>query len=388
MKTAIVYHGKFPWNRGIGRLAETLTANSHQVLILPKISDANSYKESVVIPKINIEAGPLKSAGAAHIPFNFLWRNWIVRQCSQHQVNLLIVRELPLAWAALRAGRKLQIPVLMDMRENYPAAVRAWSKKKPIHYLTRNAAFVRCYEKWALKKFDHIFVVVQQQKKRLVEMGVNPAKITINLNTPTDEFLTDADKAVDAPSTENKEPVLLYIGEMTRHRGMDEAVKAFKLALQNGVKIRMRIISEGKHLQNIKNLVDQQKLQAHVDFESYYPPAQVPYEINRSDIGIINHLPSEHTETTIPNKLFEYMALAKPVIGSDVGPIKEIIDKHQCGLTVRADNIQDIADAMAKLAQNPELCAQMGKRGRQAVYEHYTWKKQSLQLQKIINGYA
>ena len=124
MRIAIICHCRFPWNRGIGRLARTLHEQGHQVHILTKTtSKGTDY------PYATIHAFPfalLKS----HMPFNFLWALWIIRVCLRQKIDLLIVRELPLALQSYLAAKIMRKPILMDMREHYPAAGKAWGKKR------------------------------------------------------------------------------------------------------------------------------------------------------------------------------------------------------------------------------------------------------------------
>ena len=78
----------------------------------------------------------------------------------------------------------LQAPVMLDMAENYPAALIAYENAFYKPFLLGNGFLPRLYEKAVVKKLDHIFVVAEEQIKRLGKLGVPNEKITLIQNTP------------------------------------------------------------------------------------------------------------------------------------------------------------------------------------------------------------
>ena len=74
-----------------------------------------------------------------------------------------------------------------------------------------------------------------------------------------------------------------------------------------------------------------------------------------------------------PLKIFEYMACGKPVITTDVGNLKNIIGRHECGLLVQPGDIDGMSQALMKLVKDPELSQKLGENGREAAVRHYSW---------------
>lgn len=85
-----------------------------------------------------------------------------------------------------------------------------------------------------------------------------------------------------------------------------------------------------------------------------------------------------------PLKLYESMACGVPVIASDVVGISEVVREWQCGLLVPAGDSQAIARAAAKLLGEPDLAAEMGRRGREAAVAHYSWRARARQRLDVI----
>lgn len=84
------------------------------------------------------------------------------------------------------------------------------------------------------------------------------------------------------------------------------------------------------------------------------------------------------------NKLFEYMKAGLPVICTDFILWKEVVEKNNCGICVNPRNINEIAEAIKYLTDNPDIAKQMGENGRNIVLEKYNWQYEE---KKLIDVY-
>lgn len=77
------------------------------------------------------------------------------------------------------------------------------------------------------------------------------------------------------------------------------------------------------------------------------------------------------------NKVYEYMYASVPMIVSPISAWVELVQRFQCGL-IAEDNAPDtIAKHIEYLLSNPDVASEMGRRGREAVIEHYSWAKEA-----------
>jgi glycosyltransferase involved in cell wall biosynthesis len=100
--------------------------------------------------------------------------------------------------------------------------------------------------------------------------------------------------------------------------------------------------------------------------------------------NLVPHNDSEHTQTTVPHKLFQYMIAGKPVIVSDVRPLKRIIEETHSGLVFKANDPRSLAQALINLCYTPGLGEQSGHNGRQASTGPYAWRHDA---RRLINLY-
>jgi len=97
-------------------------------------------------------------------------------------------------------------------------------------------------------------------------------------------------------------------------------------------------------------------------------------------VCIIPHVSNEHTETTIPHKLFQYMYMRKPVVVSDCRPLQRIVMETNSGAVFKSGDEFDFARVILQLFENDLLRKQMGENGNRAVIGKYNWENSSRSL--------
>ncbi len=127
----------------------------------------------------------------------------------------------------------------------------------------------------------------------------------------------------------------------------------------------------GIPLQGIDVIRQAEKILSKVPFQIIVGSDSVPYDklpeyIARADVCLGIFGSSEKTQLVIPNKIYEYAAMKKPIITLDTPAIRELFDERSMMLISRPDP-QLIADAILRLRDNPNLSAQLGERAYRIV---------------------
>ena len=81
-----------------------------------------------------------------------------------------------------------------------------------------------------------------------------------------------------------------------------------------------------------------------------------------------------------PVKLFEYMAMGKPIITSNIGQISEIIEHGETGLLIEPGNYKEFASGILKLVENPQLRDKLGFNARAEFERNYTWEMNAMKV--------
>ncbi|MBU0679037.1 MAG: glycosyltransferase [Verrucomicrobia bacterium] len=116
----------------------------------------------------------------------------------------------------------------------------------------------------------------------------------------------------------------------------------------------------------------------------FIAPRDVPSWYARTDIVLLPYQPFLDTVNSMsPVKLFEAMAAGRPIIASDLGPLREVIEHEQNGLLVKADNFDAWTEAIEKLQKNPDLAISIAGRARGDA-EKYSWDQRALGILRCL----
>ncbi|MDO4232199.1 MAG: glycosyltransferase [Lautropia sp.] len=172
---------------------------------------------------------------------------------------------------------------------------------------------------------------------------------------------------------------VVYVGGISRIRGINEAVQAIELA-------DVRLILAGK----FKTDAEKQEAAAlpgwsRVEYLGWVDRDGIRNALARSFAGLCTLYPVPNHLNAEPIKLFEYMAAGIPSIVSTIPDWMPYVEKHDAGLCVDPMDIEAIAEAIRFLRDNPERARQMGENGRRAVLEHYNWDTQAERLKQLYH---
>ncbi|HYC07574.1 MAG TPA: glycosyltransferase family 4 protein [Candidatus Binatia bacterium] len=169
-------------------------------------------------------------------------------------------------------------------------------------------------------------------------------------------------------------PVVLYHGGLSRDRGIEQLVDA----LPSVPVAHLVILGYGPLRDQVEALAGRADVAGRLHVLPAVPPTELLEWVGSADIVAMPIQPTtlNHRLTT-PNKLFEAMAAAVPVLASDLPGMATIVRATGCGILVDPTSPARIGDALRELLALPadELTA-MGRRGHRAHLETYDWEDQ------------
>ncbi|MGQ9570235.1 MAG: glycosyltransferase [bacterium] len=117
----------------------------------------------------------------------------------------------------------------------------------------------------------------------------------------------------------------------------------------------------------------------------YVQYGEIPRFIASADVGLCLYENYDFYKKFYysPTKFYDYMASGLPVIGTNAGQIKLVIDENQNGL-LTDNSIEDLIEKIMLLKNNPDIASEMGLRGRKAVIKKYNWDNVVLQTESIL----
>ena len=293
------------------------------------------------------------------------------------------MRDLPLALTAALIGKISGVPVLLDMAENYPDMLRdIWSSDQFSYgnLVVRNPYLAELIEAVALKAVNHTFVVVEESKERLIGRGASPARISVIGNVPV---VASADGAtgLSAEEPDSGHLRLVYVGGLEPLRGLDLLLMSLPDVVARIPEFTFSIIGDGKWRSSLQHLVQNLGLDKAVTFTGRLSHELALRHVQAADVGIIPHRVTPFTNTTIPNKLFDYMLFGKPVVSSNMMPVQRVIQSVGCGYCY--NNSRDLLISLLEL-RKVAVRRTLGENGRRAVVSTYNWKRESMGLIETV----
>jgi glycosyltransferase involved in cell wall biosynthesis len=250
----------------------------------------------------------------------------------------------------------------------------------------RNPRAVEAVERWTMARIDHTLVVVEESRDRLVrELGTRPERITVVSNTPSLARLDETPERPLDPGIRERPLELVYLGLLEHARGVGTVIDAIAACRDRGVPVRFTLIGDGRAREDFRAQARRLQLdEAHVRMLGFLPYAEALRHVAVADAGIIPHLANESWNTTIPNKLFDYMAAGLCVITSDARPAKRIVEAEDAGRAYASGDVASLADVLERTWRAGDA-REKGRAGRTAVRARHHWERDAERLARVFS---
>ncbi|MDZ7725179.1 MAG: glycosyltransferase family 4 protein [candidate division KSB1 bacterium] len=386
MNILMVLQSDYPPDVRLTKEIKSLYQNGYTVYLLcnnlnksPKVEKIDN---AVVIRINKLFFIPQKMRILFNIPlfFNPVWLFSIISYSIKCNINYIHVHDLPLAFSAILAGKLLNKPVVYDMHENYPAAMDIWYKKNPYYFLFKNPFFAKQLDSICMRHAEKLITTIDERKKYL-ETLFKSDKIHIVSNTIDLERFWSFSIDRDIVDTYSKKYTILYIGFFSSERGLDTVLEGMPILIDRIPEIKLLLVGKGKYTPHLKSLVKKIS-QQHIDIIDWVPFEQVPSFIQSASVCVDPRPSNKANDSTISHKIFQYMAMEKPIVTSDSIPFSRIIAECRCGEIFKSNSPADFADAVTKIYNST---TPFGKNGKKAVIEKYNWQETTKELLKVYS---
>ncbi len=278
--------------------------------------------------------------------------------------------------------RKLGIPLLLHCD-----GVEYWIKKNwgKLYF----GKLLKWAEEMQWDAADAIFVPSANVKKQMVELGVNGAKIVINPNAVDPDIFSPDLSGIDIRNQYKIKNKFIcgFVGTFGRWHGVDylaESVKYIKEKLPDAF---ILFVGDGELRPKIEEILDKHDPKRENSLVTgLVPYKEVPKYMAACDVLLTPCVGNEEGTDFFnsPIKLFEYMAMKKPVIATDIGQQGEIFRHNENGILIDERNPAQIFEAIQLLHDNNELAERISETAREEVLEKYDWR---VNCNRFIDAY-
>jgi glycosyltransferase involved in cell wall biosynthesis len=283
------------------------------------------------------------------------------------------------ALAGMILARRHRVPFIFEVRDLWPQTLIDMGRLKESSALTW---VLRKMELLLYKRAARVVVLLPRAWEYIAPLGISKCKIVW---IPNGVDLAMFSQSADPLSSDAFS--LMYFGSHGQANGLDNILRAMKLVQgsPDGHRISLRMIGDGPLKLALIALSNELGLK-NVIFEPPVPKNQIPSLAAEAHAFIFNLIDAPVFKYGISsNKLFDYMVAERPIIFSCNSTNNPINEAH-AGLTVSADNPEELAEAILKIAATPlEKRKDMGRAGRNYIEKNYGFAQLSERLAVVLN---
>jgi len=285
-------------------------------------------------------------------------------------------------WIAVRL-RRSRVPFIFEIRDLWPESAITTNVLRRDSLLTK---VLFGLERWACRIADRVNVLTPAFRDDLVKRGL----------VATDRIVfipNGADSDLFRPGLRNNwvrqeygwgdRFVVMYTGQHGRANAVGQLIEAAALLIDRpdvliacvGGGPEQSSLSAEARRRNLKNIV----------FYGAQPKGRMPDFVNACDAGaaVLQNNPTFHT--VYPNKVFDYMACERPTLLAIDGVARELVcHEARAGVFAEPENAEALSTAIKQLADDPQGCQEMGRRGREWVLAHATRQTLAAKYLKIM----
>lgn len=236
-----------------------------------------------------------------------------------------------------------------------------------------------------LKRVNQLFAVSPSEKEAFTKLVSIPSeKITVvpngvNLKEIDRIGLSEVNRLRDRLNPDKK--TILFVGRITPVKGVDILIDA--VSKIGDIDLQLLIIGpveDRRYFQLLQQQIKDKGLEEVVKFR----PASRPEALAAFYICDVFVLPTRGEVFGIV--LAEAMAYKKPVIGTNIGGLPDLIKDGQNGLLFELENSSDLASKIVYLLTHTEEASKIGRRAREVVESEYSWETNVVRVEEIYMG--
>ena len=272
---------------------------------------------------------------------------------------------LPVGLVLKLFGRR----VVYDVHDDYQAALADRLRRHPA-LASGLSRLWWVFERNSARVFDGVVTADQHLAQKFA--GCHPV---ILRNYPRLDFTAPAN--TEGESTFN----LIYVGGVTRERGVEMALRMLRLLPMP--ELRLHVVGTGRE----GDLLDELKADPRVVLHGRVPWTELRRHYEKAHVGIAFYQPLAGFVTVDHSvKIVEYMAAGIPVVCSNFPGLKALVEDSGCGLVAPPDDPEALAAQIRRLMEDPALRRRLGETGRRLFESEYNWEKHEGRLVDLYRG--
>ena len=244
---------------------------------------------------------------------------------------------------------------------------------------------IRRLEKWSVARANLVITVNVACKQLFSGRSCSAEKIGVVMNSPDGELFPYRAARSYPASTDDQPFVIMYHGSLVERNGLELAVDALARLHKAVPRAELRVYGRSTpYLEQVMDKVRSLGLENNVRYLGARKLEELAREIEDCDAGIIPNQRNTFTDINTPTRIFEYLALGKPVIAPRTPGIQDYFDQDSL-LFFEAGDSEELATMIEYAATHGTETTAIAERGQQ-VYLAHTWQQEKETLVGLVVG--
>ena len=269
--------------------------------------------------------------------------------------EIIISTPGPMGLTGLLAAKMLNLRTSGIYHTDFPEYIRILTEDRFLESLAWT------YMRWFYGQQETVFVNSEQYRQSWIERGIEAGKLKIlprGLDTELFNPVRRLPGFWQRSGTNENEVRLLYVGRISREKDLDVLAAAYRKLRDAGLPVRLFVVGNGPYVNALRDSMPD------AIFTGYLTGEELATAYASADVFAF---PS--TTDTFGNVIIEAQACGLPVVVSDVGGPRELVEDGVNGFVTKAHDVDNFADALKTLILDSDLRAKMGARARQSVID-------------------
>jgi PEP-CTERM/exosortase A-associated glycosyltransferase len=336
------------------------------------VDDAGvQYRRTSYLPWEHV----LSDHGLKHLVFGRAIRRGLSKQLESRRFDIVHAHTpFTVARAALQEARLSGLPFIYEKRNLWEESARARGKRSGKWPWFQVA---QALDRWVTRRADAVCTITQALKDHTVKLGVSAEKIFVVGNgVDTEAFRPRKPPSeLRAKCAGGGDFVIGFIGSFFSFEGLPLLLEAFSNLHSRFPGARLVLVGSGEDESVLARLVAKYALAESVWITGRVPHSAVIDFYAAMDVLIYPRYQSLLTDMVSPLKPLEPMAMARCVIGSDVGGLRELFNDQDNALLFQAGSRTDLEAKLEMVLSGQVNAARMGENARRYVLARRQWRQ-------------
>lgn len=388
-RVGMVVFSSYPADPRPRRAAEALLKEGMQVDLICEADEKLPKRESLGgleifrLPITHHRGGKLSYA-YQYSAFILISAGVLARRLLRHRYDLIYIHNMPdvLVFSAL-VPKAFGAKVILDQHDPMPELMITIFNLKAESLSVR---LIRQLEKWSIACVDLVITVNVACKRIFADRSCRPEKVGIVMNSPDGEiFPYRAARSYPAiDSTSGKPFVVMYHGSLVERNGLDLAVDALARVREAVPSAELKICGRRTpFLEQVMQKARTAGLEGSIRFLGPKSLEELVGEIETCDVGVIPNQRNPFTDINTPTRIFEYLALGKPVVAPRTPGILDYFNPDSL-LFFEAGDAAELAERIKYVYFHSREAIETAECGQQ-VYLAHTWQEERATLVGLVS---